>query len=102
MSEPRKRPDPRRTLRYWIGWIYLKFFGWRIEGQLPDVPKYVMIAAPHTSYWDTPFMLGVSYVMGARLSFMAKHTMFRGLFGKFFRWLGAIPIDRRARHNVVQ
>src|SRR5687767_4755789 len=93
---------PKLTLRYWIGMIFLKFFGWRVEGSIPDLPKFVVIAAPHTSYWDTPFMLGVSYIMGLRLSFMIKHTMLRFPFGGFFRWLGGIPIDRTARHNVVE
>lgn len=95
-------PNPRMTLRYWIGLIFLKFFGWRAEGRQPETPKCVFLAVPHTSYWDTPFMLACSYVMGVRLQFMVKHTMFRWPFGGFFRWLGGVPIDRRARHNVVE
>ncbi len=101
MSQQSLVPNPRATLRYWIGLVFLKFFGWRVEGMQPEMAKCVFIAAPHTSYWDTPFMLGVSYIMGVRLQFMVKHTMFWGPFGAFFHWLGGIPIDRRARHNTV-
>src|SRR5688572_15188421 len=93
-----------RAQRPWahrIGRLFLGFFGWKTEGQLPEGKKFVIIAAPHTSNWDLPFMLAVSYVFGVRLSFLMKHTMFWGPFGPFFRWLGGIPVDRTARHNLV-
>lgn len=91
------RPWARR-----LGRLFLGFFGWKTEGQLPEGRKFVIIAAPHTSNWDLPFMLAVSYVFGVRLSFLMKHTMFWGPFGPFFRWLGGIPVDRTARQNLVE
>ena len=38
--------------------------GWRVEGELPRVPNFVAIVAPHTSNWD--FFLGVAamYAVG--------------------------------------
>jgi 1-acyl-sn-glycerol-3-phosphate acyltransferase len=85
-----------------MGRLFLGFYGWKTEGQLPEGKKFVIIAAPHTSNWDLPFMLAVSYVFGVRLSFLMKHTMFWGPFGPFFRWLGGIPVDRTARQNLVE
>jgi 1-acyl-sn-glycerol-3-phosphate acyltransferase len=92
----------RRPLAYRIGRLWMSFFGWKTEGQLPDAKKFVIIAAPHTSNWDLPFTLAVSYIFGIRLSFLMKHTMFWGPFGPFFRWLGGIPVNRTARHNLVE
>jgi 1-acyl-sn-glycerol-3-phosphate acyltransferase len=76
--------------------------GWRTQGSLPDTPKYVMIAAPHTSNWDLPIMLMMAFVMRADVFWMGKHTLFRGVFGPFFRWLGGVPVDRRKSGNLVE
>lgn len=89
-------------MRYWLGWLYLRCFGWRIEGSKPPFKKYLVIAAPHTSNWDVPAMLAMSFVLGVRVSWIGKHTLFRGPLGPFMRWLGGVPVDRRARHNAVQ
>ena len=81
--------------------LILRLFGWRAEGQPPDLPKYVMIAAPHTSNWDFPITVLFAMKYKIKPKMMMKHTMFRWPFGFFFRALGAIPIDRRSANNVV-
>jgi 1-acyl-sn-glycerol-3-phosphate acyltransferase len=82
--------------------LFLRIFGWRMEGQLPDIPKCVMIAAPHTSNWDLPVMLFFAFAFQTKLYFMLKDATFRWPFGGFFRWLGAIPIDRTKSSGVVE
>jgi 1-acyl-sn-glycerol-3-phosphate acyltransferase len=79
----------------------LRIFGWRLEGQPPDIPRYVVIGAPHTSNWDFPLAILIALAYRIKIVFMMKHTMFRWPFGYFFRVLGGIPIDRRSKHNVV-
>lgn len=96
------QPSPARTPRHWLGAAILKVLGWRVEGRLPNTRKYVVIAAPHTSNWDTLIMLSVSYVMGVKLSFLMKGAMFRWPFGIFFRWLGGTPVERSAHSDLVQ
>jgi 1-acyl-sn-glycerol-3-phosphate acyltransferase len=93
---------PKRLVRYWIGKTFLAALGWEIEGQKPTEKKYVLIAAPHTSNWDLPLMLGIGYVLDVRVSWMGKHTLFEPPFGAFFKWLGGIPVDRRSRQDLVQ
>ena len=94
-------PKPSKVT-YWIGRAYLEAFGWDTEGELPDdVPKAILIAAPHTSNWDLPFMLACAWVYRLDLSWIGKHTLFEGVGGKFLSWLGGIPVDRRARHGAV-
>ena len=85
-----------------LGRLYLRLFGWRVEGRLPDDAKVVVIAAPHTSNWDLPFMLAVAYVLGVAPAWLGKRELFRWPFGGVMRWLGGIPVDRRARRNLVQ
>lgn len=87
---------------YWIGWIYLKLAGWRTEGELPPSSKAILIAAPHTSAWDFPFMIAVAWVFRLRLRYLGRHTLFEGPLAGLMRWLGGIPVDRRAPHGLVR
>lgn len=86
----------------WLGTSYLRLLGWRLEGQKPTQKKYLILAAPHTSNWDVPLMLAMSYIYGIRVRWMGKHTLFQGPLGPLMRWLGGVPVDRRARNNAVQ
>ena len=63
--------------------------------------KGVAIAAPHTSNWDMPLMLAVSFQLGVRPSWLGKRELFRRPFGGFMRWLGGLPVDRGTRGNLV-
>ena len=83
-----------------IGRLYLRAFGWRLAGTLP-CRRAVVIAAPHTSNWDLPFMLAVSYALGAKPSWLGKRELFRPPFGWFLRLLGGISVDRRAPQGLV-
>ncbi|AKT43489.1 lysophospholipid acyltransferase family protein [Chondromyces crocatus] len=93
--------DRGGALTYWIGKTWLAAFGWKLETQAPTDDKFVLIAAPHTSGWDLPFMLATSYVMRVPISWMGKQELFRAPFGGILRALGGIPIDRGARKNRV-
>jgi 1-acyl-sn-glycerol-3-phosphate acyltransferase len=85
-----------------VGALYLRLFGWRVEGALPAGGKAVVIAAPHTSNWDMPFMLAVAYVLGIEPSWLGKRELFRWPFGGLMRWLGGISVVRSRRENMVQ
>jgi 1-acyl-sn-glycerol-3-phosphate acyltransferase len=77
--------------------------GWRAVGAPPPgVLKYVMICAPHTSYWDGFWMLGTAALLGVDLRFLGKHTMFKGPLGWLLKGLGAVPVIRSERRNTVQ
>jgi len=89
-------------MRYWLGCLYLRLLGWKLHGERPPYKKYLILAAPHTSNWDVPLMLAMSYVYGIRLAWIGKHSLFRGPWGLLMRQVGGIPVDRRARHNAVQ
>lgn len=84
-----------------IGRLYLRACRWRVAGTLPACPRAVVIAAPHTSNWDLPFMLAVAWVLGVRPSWLGKRELFRAPFGRVLRWLGGVPVDRRAPQGLV-
>jgi 1-acyl-sn-glycerol-3-phosphate acyltransferase len=84
-----------------LGRLGMGLAGWRFEGSFPDLPRMVLIVAPHTSNWD--FVVGLSAKLALRLkaSFLAKHTLFWWPLGAYLRSIGGIPIDRSAPLGVV-
>jgi 1-acyl-sn-glycerol-3-phosphate acyltransferase len=84
-----------------VGRSWLGLFGWRLETVPAVHEKFVLIAAPHTSGWDLPFMLSTSFSMRVPISWMGKKELFKPPLGWFLRVLGGIPIDRSARKNMV-
>ncbi len=75
--------------------------GWRFEGTLPNLRKFVLIVAPHTSNWDFPIGVMLMFALGIRGTFLGKDTLFKPPFGFYFRWLGGVPVDRSSPNNVV-
>jgi 1-acyl-sn-glycerol-3-phosphate acyltransferase len=90
-----------RNLVRLLAILFLKMVGWRKEGSLPHIPKYVMILAPHTSNWDFPIGLAIAFDLKLRAHWLGKDRFFRWPFHGFFRWLGGIPIDRSKSCDVV-
>jgi len=80
----------------------LKLFGWQVVGTLPDAPKYIVIGAPHTSNWDFPFMLLAAISLGVKPYWMVKDTAIRWPVAGIARWMGALPINRRSKNNIVE
>ncbi len=80
---------------------FLRATGWRSEGARPVSRRHVLIAAPHTSNWDLAYLLALATVMDVRISFMAKHTLFRGPMGWVMRAVGGIPVHRHLRESLV-
>ena len=85
-----------------ISIIVLKLGGWRIEGVLPAAAgKCVLIAAPHTSNWDLPYMLMVAFALRMNVYWMGKQSIFKAPFGGLMRWLGGIAVRRDQSTNLV-
>lgn len=84
-----------------LGRAALTLLGWGVEGTIPNVPKLVIAVAPHTSNWDFVVGIAAMFALDLRLSFLGKHTLFRGPFAPIMRWMGGIPVDRSSPHGVV-
>ena len=80
----------------------MRLFGWRVDGVLPDLPKYIIIGAPHTSNWDFILFLGIIFRTKANVSYMGKVELFRSLLGWFFYYCGGIPVDRSKSTGLVE
>ncbi|SDH47555.1 Acyltransferase [Pseudomonas benzenivorans] len=94
---------PPNPLAEWLGRTLLKLLGWRIEGELPQLDKFVVIGAHHTSNWDFVIFIAVKFVLRLNARWFGKHTIFRWPFGRLLRAWGGIPIRReRQQHRVEQ
>ena len=85
----------------WIALLIFRMTGWTTQGHKPDIPRYVIVAAPHTSNWDFIYTLCLSFIYRVNPVIMMKHTWFRWPLGYLFRWLGVIPINQSQSRNVV-
>ena len=95
---------PRRNapLLARFGRIGLALARWRIDGDVPDVPKFVAIVAPHTSNWDFPLGVLVMFALDLRVHWFGKASLFRSPLGPLFRLLGGRPVRRDAPEGVVE
>lgn len=97
---PRVARSPHRLLR-WCALRLLGLLGWRLDVHLPDEPKLVVLAAPHTSNWDGVFAILTILALELRMGLFVKHTAFKGVVGRILTRAGAIPVDRSAPGGVV-
>lgn len=94
-------PQTRRPIRRALARLLLRALGWKLDVTLPDVPKMVVIAAPHTSNWDGWYAVLTIFALDLRIALFAKHTLFRWPFGPLARWMNFLPVDRRAAGGMV-
>ncbi len=82
--------------------LIFKMLGWKIVGQMPAYPKFIVAVAPHTSNWDFPVGLAARSLLRIKnAQFLGKSQLFKPPFGWFFRWLGGHPVERSSSHDMV-
>jgi 1-acyl-sn-glycerol-3-phosphate acyltransferase len=85
-----------------FGQALLRLAGWRVTFDGLPARQGVIVVYPHTSNWDFVWGLLAKWAIGLPLAFWAKDTLFRiPLFGRWLRWVGGVPVDRRAAQGVV-
>lgn len=79
----------------------LKMEGWRVEGEIPNIAKAVLIAAPHTSNYDGVYGFTAALALGLEIKAMAKDTLFKPPFKPILNWLNIIPVHRSSPEGIV-
>ncbi|WP_345776933.1 lysophospholipid acyltransferase family protein [Thermomonas sp.] len=94
---------PRNAFAQWLARSLLRSGGWTLVGEFPDLPKAVLIAAPHSSNWDGIWGFAAKVAVGIRLSVLGKHSLFRiPVLAQVLRWQGVIPVDRAMPLGVIE
>ena len=94
-------PAQRRFSR-WFGRSLLRLGGWRVVGEIPDIPRLVLIAAPHSSNWDGIWGMAAKMALGFDVRVLGKDALFWWPLSIVLRRLGVIPLDRSRPHGVVE
>lgn len=102
---PELPPNAPRTkgnaFTRWLGRSVLRLGGWKVVGEWPDLPRMVIIAAPHSSAWDAVWGIAAKVAFGVHIDFMAKKEAFGGPIGWLLRRFGGFPVDRAAPAGIV-
>lgn len=102
MLPPRLPRTRSSRFTRWVAWSVLRACGWRIVGAFPDLPKAVLIGAPHSSNWDGFLGLLVKVALGVNVRIFAKHQLFWWPLGPLLRRLGVIEVNRSAAGGFVE
>ena len=93
---------PYHPFARWFGRTVLRLGGWKVVGEFPDLPRVVLIGAPHTSNWDGVWGFAAKLALGLDVRILGKDSLFRvPVVGWLVRKLGVIPVDRSAPRGVV-
>ncbi|NJC88065.1 MAG: acyltransferase [Desulfuromonas sp.] len=103
IQSPAAEGLPRRgnAFSHALGRSLLRLLGWRIAGRLPELPRLVIVVAPHTSNWDFLVGVGVQLALGLDVCWLGKHTLFFGPWAPLLRWMGGIPVNRAAPQGLL-
>ena len=101
-SIPKQFIAKRNRLFSYIGTTLLSVTGWRVEGEIPDMKKLLVVFAPHTSNWD--FVYGMAMVLSLKIKiyWLGKHTIFKKGFRRLLKSLGGIPVNRGDSTNIIK
>ena len=79
----------------------LRIKGWKLDVNLPDTPKYIVIGAPHTTNRDGFYAILLGFAANIPMRFIGKDSLFKPPFGFLIRLLGGIPVVRNSSNNFV-
>ena len=99
---PPLAPQVHSTWRRWLGVTLRWLTGWRIFGNAPNIRKFVLIVAPHTSNWDFFYGALAYFALQLDARWLVKDSAIKGPLGALAKRFGAAPIDRSNAGNVVQ
>ena len=88
-------------ISYLAKMVFFHLMGWRIEGDFPQLKKFIVAVYPHARNMD--FIVGVltRAVLNEKISYVGKQELFNPLRVGFFRALGGTPINRNSNENKV-
>lgn len=84
--------------------FFFKLLGWKIVGKFPgeETPKFIIIVAPHTSYWDYPIGVAARKLGGVDSKYLAKNELFKyPPLAWFFKSMGGYPVDRGKNSSMT-
>ena len=94
-------PVRGNRLSKWLGRMLMHICRWHVEGEICQSPKFVVVMAPHTSWWDFTTNFGVLLALGLDASWFIATKYAKGGIGKLLGFVGAVPVERSERSDMV-
>jgi len=101
MPSSQNNPFAVSSFMHRLATLLFRLAGWSIEGEVHQPPRFVIIAAPHTSNWDAVILVTAAYIFRIKLTWFIKDSAFFWPLGPIIRFFGGVPIDRSSRRNMV-
>lgn len=79
-----------------VYFVFRVILGWKVLGDLPDVPKMICAVVPHTASIDFFFIVYLSVHYDVTPNWIGKKELFEGFMGTLYRYTGGISVDREA------
>ena len=105
LTTEKRSPNVHRLLRLFAR-IVLKLFGWKTDvddALVHAYPKYIIVAAPHTSNWDAIFG-GLGFMaedIGTSI-IIKQEWLNTPVIGGLLSGIGCVGIDRSGSRNTVR
>ncbi len=96
-----RRPPDVPIILSWLGRLIYWLTGWKTEGYMPNVPRCVITASPHTSNQDGFMMVMASWIFRIRLNWVGKQELFRPPVAALLKAVGGLPIDRDSPRKAL-
>ncbi|MDB4890000.1 MAG: acyltransferase [Gemmatimonadetes bacterium] len=101
MAPPSGYPQTHTPWLRAIGRFAMRVAGWKLVGDLPPIPKFLIVVAPHTSNADFFVGLATKLALDLDAHWFGKDTLFRAPMGTFMRAIGGRPVHRAAPEGMV-
>jgi 1-acyl-sn-glycerol-3-phosphate acyltransferase len=75
--------------------------GWRLESEIPEPRKAVILAVPHTHNMDGVLLVTLAQSIGMSISWMVKDVLGKPPIGYVVRGVGGVPVDRSKANGMV-
>jgi len=75
--------------------------GWQFEGGLPDEPRVVTLAVPHSHNLDGLLLVLLTKSVGLNTNWMVKDTWTKGPVGLITKPVGAVAVNRKSPGGLV-
>lgn len=76
--------------------------GFVLETPPHKIDKYILLAVPHTSYWDGLLVVALAASMEVPVHWLVKKEAYTFPFKQTLSYFHAIPVDRSSPHNLVE
>ncbi|MCT3920574.1 glycerol acyltransferase [Elizabethkingia anophelis] len=90
-------------MKKFIGSTLLKLLGWKVklDGDLKNLDRCILVEAPHTSNWDYLLGIMVYWKYGKCLKVIIKDSHTKAFYGGIIKSIGAIGIDRSQKNDLI-